>query len=323
MEFTTLIAKLERFIRVINRAIIGLKLFEAFLVIVIGVATSFLVDATGGTRVPVLVVLVVAVVVYLLCLTVQIAYAASFPGSITEELKASKELERLHGDAERQRSLSEFLVQVMQQLNSQTCELGEYAENHLCSDGVANGVGKLLSPLTQNINVLLGTPTSNALVGIYLEHYRSLEHDDWVRSTIVLSDTLGARELIPSNLMESDDLISPHLDVFSAIRWSERNFEFHEALIRDENGRQLTMYCSPMPVACDEDSILGVLFILLPRKEDRVLDLPENMTIFGRVIANWVYRYNDCVLRRREGLMNGSALDLPRYKSVTISGRDA
>ncbi|MBK8642752.1 MAG: hypothetical protein IPN15_11250 [Saprospiraceae bacterium] len=42
------------------------------------------------------------------------------------------------------------------------------------------------------------------------------------------------------------------------------------------------------------------LFIISKRLEKVPDDLPTTLTIFNRVISNWIYRYNECVYNRLE-----------------------
>ncbi|MBK8642753.1 MAG: hypothetical protein IPN15_11255 [Saprospiraceae bacterium] len=95
-------------------------------------------------------VLISLVIVYTFIIIIKILYNANFPSSITNELKAQKELDELKHTAERQKTISDFVVQTIEQLNGATCALDPGDDSHLCDGGVQDGIAELISPVISN-----------------------------------------------------------------------------------------------------------------------------------------------------------------------------
>ena len=74
----------------IQKAIIVTVIFETILVIIIGVASSQITNQLGLW----LWILIFCSITYLILLGIRTIYQVKFPGSITEELIAKKELEK-------------------------------------------------------------------------------------------------------------------------------------------------------------------------------------------------------------------------------------
>lgn len=299
MDFNVLMTRLDRFARTVHRAILVLTIFEALLVILIGVVTDGLRDASGSYVRFHVWALVFLGGLYLLLLFMRIAYDRSFPGAIADELRAERELTELRQEADRQATISQFLVSIMQGLNHQTCALDIGDDTHLCDKGITEGLSELLQPVIGNVHFLLDSQNPEALVGVYLSSYASMTSHSGDSGVIVLSDTLELSNVVTKGMYQDNELVGISLDIQTALKKSNNNFEFVSTALRTEDGLELSIHCSPMPIACDEESILGVLFIIAQTQPSVPKDLGEQMSIFNRVVANWVYRYNVCVHGRR------------------------
>jgi hypothetical protein len=300
MNFKEIVGKLENFCKTINKAIIGLAIFEGIVVIFIGIVSNTLTTDNPEINKYSTYSLIFLGVLYLFLLFIRTAYSASFPGSITNELKSERELQELKRDAERQKTITEFFVETMQRLNGQTCALNLGDGTHLCDIGISKGINELIEPVIENTYFLLDTVNTKFTIGVFLNDYRSMTIDnDWERGIIIIDDKLNKSSFLTKELFDTNLVKAEQLELQSAIRQCFNNSEFVEK--NYNNGQNdFTVVCSPMPLACNEHDGLGVLFIISKKLETIPKDLPTKLKIFGRVIANWIYRYNECINNRQQ-----------------------
>lgn len=295
MKFDELIQKLDKFARTINNSVITLTVVEAVLVILIGILSSFLSVTEYATYGIIFVSLL-----YILILIVRTAYLKSFPGSIADELKSERELTTIRSDVERQNTLNELFVLTMQRLNGQTCSLNVGDDNNLCDKGIKDGIRDLIEPLIVNTHYLFNNSQLNFTTGIYLKEFCSMKVEgNWDTGVITVNDGLDKQSILNKDLLADNELTGEQLEIQTAIRKSFNNNSF----IRQDYkiaSSEFTIVCSPFPTACNEDDMLGVFFIISRRVKELPSDTETKLTIFNRVIANWVFRYNECVLNRIE-----------------------
>jgi hypothetical protein len=293
MDFDDLINRLDKFSRTINKSVIGLTLIEAVLVILIGILSNVLSSVNYADY-----ALIVLVLLYLLLLIARTAYIRNFPGSISDELKSERELRIIKSDVERQNTLNELFVSTMAKLNGQTCALNLGDDTNLCDKGITQGVYDLIEPLINNTHYLFNTNQLNFTTGMYLSSFCSMKvESNWDSGVIMISDRLEKQQVVKKDLLSDDSLIEEQLEIQTAIRKSFNNNQFIRQDYKAGN-QEFTIVCSPFPTACNENDILGVFFIISKKIKDLPGDTETKLTIFNRVIANWIYRYNECVQNR-------------------------
>ncbi len=301
MDFKEVIGKLDRLARFIHGTIVAVGIAEVIFVVLIGVATS---NLKGSNEIidPIwLSILIFLALCYILLVALRLIYSKSFPNTIVSELTSERELFQLKAEAERQKTVSEFLVDVMGRLNDQTCVLGGDGDEHLCDAGIREGLQALLHPILTNVGYLIDSRRPDALIGIYLERYLTLHEPGEEEGVIVIMDNLGLTEEVPKDLLSQQDLQGFQFELATAVRRSFNNNTYVSTVIGTIEDSELSIYCSPMPVACDESSTLGVIFILA-HKGGEPADLEKQLSIFNRVASNWVYRYNECIIRRNDAM---------------------
>ncbi|WP_200813872.1 hypothetical protein, partial [Hymenobacter roseosalivarius] len=159
-DYKSLLSKLSEWLRIINTAIVGITVFEAILVVIIGVASNNINSTVFQW------ILGLSVLIYLFILSVRTFYVTKFPGSIVEELSAKKELEELKDTSSRQIAFNRYIADSINLLNSQTCalEVGE-TNNHLCESGMKSGLEKLLKPVISHTGFIIDSTESDFTVG--------------------------------------------------------------------------------------------------------------------------------------------------------------
>lgn len=298
MDFASIVKRLEIFAKTINSAIIGVTVFEAIIVMFIGVVSNTVTTDNKLVNTYSFCALIILALVYIFLLTIRTIYTVNYPGSITNELKSERELQELRGEAERKNTINDFLVQTMQRLNGQTCSLNIGDDTHLCDGGISKGVRDLIEPIIDNTFFLLNTVNTKFTVGLYLDGYSSMDTPNhWESGLITIDDKLDKRHHLPKELINIAGVNGEALEIQTAIRQSFNNQQFVFKSYESE-GESFSIICSNMPVACNENDGLGVLFIISKNLNVLPSDLSTHLKIFGRVIANWVYRYNECVNNR-------------------------
>lgn len=307
MGFEVLIEKLDKFAKTINSSVIGLSIFEGILVIVIGVVSSNLTTENAEINKICLWILLLSSFFYLVLLLIRTAYIYNFPGSISNELKSERELRDLKNDTDRQNTINEFFVSTIQKLNGQTCALNYQDDTHLCDKGIQNGIRELIEPIIDNAYFLLDTINSKFTFGIYLDHYLSRNIDgESEQGILVIDDKLGKEYLLEKGMFMTAYLRGEKLEIQSAITTAFNNSEFVKKDYVGDDNIKYTIVCSPMPYACDELDMQGVLFIISKEVKNIPNDLATKLKIFNRVISNWVYRYNQCIESRYQAKINSN-----------------
>jgi len=303
MKFNDAIDRLDKFSKVVNRAIIGVAIVEALFVLFIGIASSYLDTENETINKFSFWSLFVFGILYLLLLLLKTLYNANYPGSITNELKSERDLFVLKRNSDRQKTINDFLISTIQRLNGQTCALNYGDETHLCDQGIQEGIRELIHPIIENMHFMLDTTATDFTIGVYLNSYSSMEDfENWESGILIISDKLEKHNIIEKELLTNPDVKGEQFQIQTSIRQSFNDYKYivHNYI----NGGMYTIICSPMPFACDEDDVSGVLFIISKHLESIPSETEINLMIFNRVISNWVYRYNECVLGRQDKIQS-------------------
>lgn len=298
-NFKETIQKLENYSSTINKAILGTAIIEAILVIIIGIVSNNLKANDNKINSIAIWLLIFFGGVYIFLLAIKTIYNKTYPGSLTNELKSERELTTLSKDFERQKTINGFLVTTIEKLNGQTCALNYGDDTHLCDQGIKNGIYNLIEPIIDNVFFVLDTINTKFTIGIYIESYRSMTVDgQWETGIINIDDKLNKTNLLQKDLLSMANVKDEQFHIQTAIRQSFNNYEFVNSKysVATEN---YTIICSPMPYACNEDDANGVLFIIGKQIDNIPIETETNLKIFNRVIANWIYRYNECVNNRQ------------------------
>ncbi len=307
MGFDVLIKKLDKFAKTINSMVIGLSIFEGILVIVIGVVSNNLTTENKEINKICLWILLLCSFFYLVLLLIRTAYIYNFPGSISNELKSERQLTELKKDTARQSTINEFFVSTIQKLNGQTCALNYHDDTHMCDKGIQNGIRELIEPIIDNAYFLLDTINSKFTFGIFLNQYLSRNLDgENEQGTLIIDDKLNKEYLISKGLFLEAYLRGEKLEIQNAISTAFNNSEFIKKDFIGDDNEKYTIVCSPMPYACNELDMQGVLFIISKEVKSIPSDLPTTLKIFNRVISNWVYRYDQCIESRYQVKLNST-----------------
>ena len=226
----------------------------------------------------------------------------NFPVTLLAHLRASQELDTLKASVDRNETVNGYLVDVVSRLNGQTCNLSRPSQEALCTNGIITGISDLLQPVIENMHFILGSQTVKPVsCGIYLESCIGLTNDKelkWERKVLTLPpDKLDLLHSIQRNLDSEDDkplipsLSGTELKIMNTIRMAYADRAYNEVSFGD-----YTMVACPIIKACNDDAE-GVFFAISTGITISN-DVETHLTIFNTIVANWLYRYGDCVLNQ-------------------------
>jgi hypothetical protein len=308
-----LLEKLREWIKVIQVALLGTIIIEAILVIVIGIASNKITNKfdhwTG--------ILLSCSIFYIFLVVIKAAYQFKFPSSIVDELISKRQLEEKNKLFDRQKAINEYINTAIQGLNKQTCSIDTVADNeHLCDKELEVRLTELLQPLVSYTDVILDTSTEKKFtIGIHLDAYHKfpnnyeeieIEEANWGtyitdydpisdKGLIILSDELELIETLPKNLVDDERISGASYEIQTAIKRTLNNLTFNTHDF-SYNDKKYSIICSEILEVCSDDYVNGVLFIIHRQGIVFPNDVPEVLRIFNRVTANYVSKYNSCIV---------------------------
>ncbi len=305
--------KLRSWIRVIQTAILGVIVIEGILVVLIGIASNKLGESVNHWSW----ILFGSVVVYLFVMVIKAAYQIKFPSSIVDELISSRQLEIKNSLFERQKAINGFITASIQGLNRETCQIPPLGGNgNLCDKELQQSLTELLKPIVSYTDVILDTGTEKYFsIGIHLESYFSFPNDlqkveleeegdgvyvknsnEYLESGILmLKDELNLFSLLPKKLVTDDRASGPSYEIQTCIKRTLNNLSFNSGTFTF-NRKDYSIICSEILEICSDEYVNGVLFIIYKNGVKYPEDVPEILSIFNRITANFVSKYNSCIL---------------------------
>ena len=308
-----LLNKLNDWIKVIQAALLGTIIVEGVLVIIIGVASNK-VEATFNYWTG---ILIACSLVYIFLLAIKAAYQFKFPSSIIEELISKRQLEEKNKLFDRQKAINEYINSAIQGLNKQTCFIERPSDReHLCDKELEVRLTELLQPIVSYTDVILDTSTEKKFtIGIHLDAYQKFPNNydnitieetefgtsisDWEpildKGLIILRDELALVDLLPKGLVDEERISGASYEIQTSIKRTLNNLTFntHDFTY---NNKKYSIICSEILEVCSDDYVNGVLFIIHNQGIQFPTDVPEVLRIFNRVTANYVSKYNSCIV---------------------------
>lgn len=308
-----LLKKLNDWIKVIQAALIGTIIIEGVLVIVIGVASNKIETTfnywTG--------ILIACSIVYIFLLVIKAAYQIKFPSSIVDELISKRQLDEKNKLFDRQKAINEYINSAILGLNKQTCVINITGDNEsLCDKELEIRLTELLQPIVCYTDVILDTSTEKKFtIGIHLDAYHKFPKDiqdvkieetksgthilDWSpifdKGLLILIDELGLKSILPKELVDKERISGASLEIQTSIKRTLNNLTFNTHNF-SYNNIEYSIICSEILEVCSDEYVNGVLFIIHKHRMTYPTDVPEVLRIFNRVTANYVSKYNSCIV---------------------------
>lgn len=231
--------------------------------------------------------------------------SSHFPNTAIDYLQAKKEMEEMTSDLNRKKTIDEYIDKSIQALNLHTCPLTSDDIDHLCDNPLDEGLGEVLCSVIQQPHYILDCSKSKFTIAIHLVWYPDKKpiagttnrfEISHVARTIVFRDDFNIADALQDDILE--DLNSEGLvyEIHNAGRDTFNHVRMKETIVHNEN-QKLKLITAPIPQVCEGGKI-GVLFLFCDECVCKPKDLENILLIFGRIVANWISKYEDCIKNR-------------------------
>lgn len=224
-----------------------------------------------------------------------------FPISILEHLNATEDLKILNEKYKRKSKIYEYIDLSIQSLNSNTCPvLGADPVSSLCNQDLNAGLRNVLNDLIVRPNYFLDIDQTKFSIGVIVkkildrETLNSLE--PFKEKTFIFRDDLQFEKYIPLEFSRIDSSDIVKFETHTAFMES---YEFDKFVCKkiEVDSVVHTVICSPIPNVCESCPAEGVIFTFYKGNENCQRDIESVLLIFGRILSNWISKYNECISR--------------------------
>ena len=235
-------------------------------------------------------------IAYLALLIVKCSTQRLFPTALMEELKAKISLDEAKKQLSRRDVIAGYVNQSISALNEQTCAISSDDENALCKQAVLSGLGQVIEPLINRPQYLFDCNESQFTVAC-LVNYKSSHTRDWTDDFIVFRDDFKIAGSLNTDLKDDCTARGHLIDLQKALQRCYND----SAFVCDSyspQGSKLAIIASPIPMVCETGDSNGILLFVTNCGMNCPADLENTLRIFGRIIANWLAKYSDCIAAR-------------------------
>jgi len=335
MEKIELFAKLKSWIKVVHGITIAMDLFQAVILVLIGVSFRNILNAENQDRINFwTTVVIIVIVVFVIISVIKLIYNLTFPASIVDELESKIKVKELEKEIGKKRNINQYVVESIASLNSQTCDLSnkikidlgkvdasEFEPDYLerigkfCHKDIGQGMLKCYQPVIDHTADLLSTTASKFTVGLYLDYYYKIPTDGdpvpasyqelQTTGTFILEDKLDFKPLLIHDFM-SDSTATDLVEIIQNQinkTLKVKGDKFHSQTLKMQDRSTLTIITSGMPYVCvgpiDEpnENSRGILFIIGKNVDPKTIpkDLSLTLNIFNKIGTNWLDKHDECV----------------------------
>lgn len=305
MTTKQLLERLGKWIGVIRKSFLALKLFEILAVVVIGYATN---RATAENATPVWTgILISGALIYLIISLIQTAYSYYFPSNVVDELDARMELDAIQKKLNRKSEIYDYLTDAIGDLNNQTCYISGGSTDHLCENGIKDNITNVVSPLFLNTNYLFESNKTAYTIGIYLNNYYAKLETDVApididkleqRGIIILKDDWNLSDGIDKNLMSDGRASGFRQQIKQVIENSLNNNCYYSAVLSTDQG-DFRIFTIEIQEVCEDLASRGVLFIITEEIKEPE-DIEQVLRLFSKIISNLLSRQDECIYNQVE-----------------------
>lgn len=224
----------------------------------------------------------------------------SFPITILDHLKATRELEEKNKKYIRKERIDEYISNSISSLNNNTCPIQTIGgqQNQLCHQDIKNSLTNVLDDLINRTQNFLDCDYTKFTVAIFIENiYDPNAAKGSVTKkpiSFVFRDDFNYEVHFPESIHDLSD--ENHLTFYLQTKITEviklSNFVSEHKGFDDTN--YLFLF-APIPNVCDVCPPDGAIIIMSRQNENAPKDLQNILKIFGQIVANWLSKFNDCV----------------------------
>lgn len=248
-------------------------------------------------------------VAYFVLLFVKLSTQRLFPSALIEELKAKSLLEDSKKQIARRDVISEFVTHSITALNAQTCAISSEAEEALCSQSASSGLAEVIEPLITRPQYVFDCNESLFSVAC-LASYRAPAPTGWKDEFMIFRDDHDIAAMLTPDLLWDHTAKGASLDIQKAVQRCYNDNVF----VCDSfapKGATLAIVASPIPLVCETGISNGVLIFVTRCGHNCPTDVENTFRIFGRIIANWLAKYSECVASKEDPPHKADSPDEP------------
>lgn len=224
-----------------------------------------------------------------------------FPIKILDHLVSEVELEKKSKDLKRKETIDKYIDNSIKALNLNTCNIYYEDDYHLCHQGLKEGISSVISDLIFKANYVLDSNLSKYSIILYFENIAIKTEKYQLGSSVryqnhffLLRDDVGIETEIPDDIHNSSGKTG-----LKHILQTQMSYSFnHNTLSRicvDINEIGHTLITSPVQAICETDIPSGLFIILADDQFELKNDIENILQIYGRIVSNWIDKYNNCV----------------------------
>jgi hypothetical protein len=221
-----------------------------------------------------------------------------FPSAVIDQLEATHHLEVSKKEVARRDVISGFITHSISALNEQTCALSGDREESLCSRAVGAGLAAVIDPLITRPQYLFDCNESQFTIAAVVT-YQAPQPRGWRQDIITFRDDLDMGGLLSYDLLFEHSLKGAAIDIQKAIQRCLNDNSFVGDSFQHSD-RTVAVIAAPIPLVCETTESNGVLLFFTRCGHECPRDVEGTLQIFGRIDANWLAKYSDCVAAKEQ-----------------------
>lgn len=231
----------------------------------------------------------------------------NFPMTILEHLTATEDLKLLNEKYNRKTKIYDYIDNSIQSLNSNTCPVVAYPDNFLCHQELKDGLHSVLHDLIERPNYFFNIDQTKFTIGSYIEEVNDKSSPmgamESLEKVFTFRDDLNLTHFIPDTFLQIDSNQEEIFQIQTAIIEAIKFNKFLCKKLKFDN-ETYSLICSPIPNVCEDCPPDGIIYTIYQGEECCSTDSESVMLIFGRILSNWISKYNECVRREKKVDLN-------------------
>jgi hypothetical protein len=244
----------------------------------------------------------ILIVVFLYLESINLRKQKNFPLSLIDNLQALSELEETKKNLERQRKVFEFIDNSILSLNNNTCPVSDTVtimiNETICHQDLKASLADLLKDFINRTNYFLEVDKASFTNGVFLQDVITIEElisgpiED--QKIFVFNDDLKIEHCFYEHESHNENEKYCHFQLTTSIRECIEFKKYQSRQIQINNETH-TIILSPIPHICEPCPPKGCLFAIYKGPETCNCDSNKVLDIHGRILTNWISKYEDCL----------------------------
>lgn len=297
--------KLKEWINIIQKAVVFVAVFEAILVLIIGVASSNVYHQDYADWW--MTILVVLGIIYLFLTLIKVGYNYKFPVSIVDNLQSKLELIEMEKSVRRKDAINEYISDTIVNLSQCVSKLrienisSDYKKDS--DEDFANLLSILMATFSNVQNILFNTNNIKFSSGVYIKEYLCVNmHNSTEKNGGVYFFRDDFKININGELkdvFDRNNISSFELDFQTILKYSFFNSCYYSKIIDSNNCGDLQVICLNIPDFRDDKrgDDCGVLFVFTEPICELPNDLESVLSVFVHLLGQMLLTYEHQLMK--------------------------